>query len=294
MAPSVPGLGGAPATAAPPRASRRSRPAKRCWVDTTAECLELGVAADRTALDTAFRLVHDQYLWRGFITEPHPTGRRLNLRHALPATRVFLARAADRVVGTASLIPDSPLGLPMEDVFGPEVRALRAEGRRLGEISALAMDADRRAYGLPALVRLLRLVVVYALDVGGLDDVCMAVRPQHAAFYRQLGACRLMGEPRDYPKVHIDGAVGLRLDLHHVRAQMTAFADGEPPLAAIDAFLCSPAARAALGALLERQLPGATLSPADFAYFFDGQDVLGQATPADRAYVESFYGRGSS
>jgi hypothetical protein len=279
-----------PAPALRPAARPTPRPAKRCWTEIAPAGLDFGLASETDVLDAAFRLVHDQYVWRGFMAAAHASGRRVNLRHALPSTRVFVARAQGRVVGTASVIEDSPLGLPMEDVFGPEVAALRRNGRRIAEISALAMDGDRRAYGLPALIRLLRLIVVYALEVAGLDDLCMVVRPQHAPFYQQLSACRIMGAPRDYPKVHIEGAVALRLDLDQIRALIASCDAGEAPDSAVEAFLCRPGAREAVLAQLKQELPAATMTAGQFTHFFEGQDVLADATPRDRAYVEALYG----
>jgi N-acyl amino acid synthase FeeM len=269
-------------------AVRKPQSAKRS-ANRSPDQLSFALACDTITLDAAFRLVHDQYVWRGFMTAAHRSGRRVNLRHALPSTRVFVARAGDRVIGTASVIQDSPLGLPMEEIFGAEIAMLRREGRRVAEISALAMDADRRAYGLPALIRLLRLVLVYAVDLAGLDDLCMVVRPQHAAFYLRLSACRTMGEPRDYPKVHIEGAVALRVDLHEIRALIAAFDAGTPPDSATAAFLCSVATREALLTQLRREVPASTMTADRFAYFFAGQEVLSEASAKDRAYVEGLY-----
>jgi hypothetical protein len=105
-----------------------------------------------------------------FHAAPHASGRRVNLRHALPSTRVFVAQDGARVVGTATVFQDSPLGLPMHEVFGDQLAAMRARGSSVAEISALAMDGDRRAYGLPVLMRLLRLLLLYSASVARLDD----------------------------------------------------------------------------------------------------------------------------
>ena len=133
-----------PTVAVRQRESRWTRSSKR-------STLRFGVARDTTALDGAFRLVHGQYVWRGFMQAPHWSGRRVDLRHALPSTRVFVVQDGARVVGTASVFQDSALGLPMDGVFADQLAEMRATGRRVGEVSALAMDGDRRGYGLPVL-----------------------------------------------------------------------------------------------------------------------------------------------
>src|SRR5262245_46430519 len=227
------------------------------------------------------------------MTAPHPSGRRVNLRHALPSTRVFVASDGARVVGTASLIPDSPLGLPMDEVFQDQVDPFRRRGRLAAEVSALAMDSDRRAHGIPVLMRLLRMIVLHATEVARLDDLCMVVRPQHAEFYQHFFSCRIIGEPRDYEKVHIDGAVALHLDLDEVRALIRAMHTGQTPASDIQTFLYGREAYRAVLAQLHREVPASALTAQQFVHFFRDQDVLADASPSHRAYVTSLYAGGA-
>lgn len=278
-----------PATAtAPQRESRWTHPSKR-----STGTLRFGVARETAVLDGAFRLVHGQYVWRGFMGAPHPSGRRVNLRHALPSTRVFVARDGQRVVGTATVFQDSALGLPMDDVFADQLEAMRAAGRRVAEVSALAMDGDRRAYGLPVLMRLLRLVLVYASSVARLDDLCLVVRPQHVRFYQQLGTCRVMGEPRNYEKVNLEGAVALHIDLHEIRAMIDAIQAGQIPSSPVQAFIAGAAFENVV-AQLQREVPTAALTADQFAEFFVHDDVLDTATAWEREYLTSLHGVPSS
>jgi hypothetical protein len=250
--------------------------------------LHFGVANETAVLDGAFRLVHGQYVWRGFMSAPHASGRRVNLRHALPSTRVFVAQDGAQVVGTATVFQDSPLGLPMDEVFGDQLAAMRSRGRRVAEVSALAMDGDRRAYGLPVLMRLLRLVLLYSASVARLDDLCLVVRPQHAQFYQQLGTCQVMGEPRNYEKVNIEGAVALHIDLHEIRATIRAIQAGQTPANPIQAFIAG-AAFQEIVAQLEEEVPAAALTTEQFDEFFAPDDVLAAAAPWERMYVESLH-----
>jgi N-acyl amino acid synthase FeeM len=253
------------------------------------ERFQFGLARTTAILDAAFRLVHDQYVWRGFLDVPDSSGRRVNLRHALPTTRVFVVRDGARVVGTATIIPDSLLGLPMDEVFGDQLDGIRLSNRRAAEISALAMDADRRAHGVPVLMRLLRMILLYAAEVAWLDDLVLVVRPQHAAFYEQSFACGRIGPARDYPKVHIVGAVAMHLDLHEVRALIRAIEAGQAPATRNQAFLYGPDARRPVLAQLGCELRGSALTADQFDHFFRGHDVLTGASPVERAYVEALH-----
>ena len=105
---------------------------KAAWVqnDPLADGLDFGLATDRHTLEQAFRLQHDQYVAHGYM-DAHPSGWRLSLHNALSATHVFVARCGGRVVGTMTLIADSPLGLPMDEIYTDELRTLRKKSRRM-------------------------------------------------------------------------------------------------------------------------------------------------------------------
>lgn len=123
--------------------------------DETVGTLDFGLAVTFGDFDAAFRLLHDRYVWRGYLT-PEPSGRRLGLHNALPGTKLLVAKAEDRVVGTLTVVEDSCLGLAMDEAFGEELGRLRERGRRLAEASSLAVDRGYRASGIAILVRLLR------------------------------------------------------------------------------------------------------------------------------------------
>jgi hypothetical protein len=73
-------------------------------------------------------LVYDGYLKRGLM-QPHEARVRMTPYLALPQTVVFVALERGAVSGTVSLVPDGPMGLPMQKIYASEVAAVRAEGR---------------------------------------------------------------------------------------------------------------------------------------------------------------------
>jgi glycine/D-amino acid oxidase-like deaminating enzyme len=52
---------------------------------------------------------------------------RVTPGHAVPSTAVFVALKGAEVVGTMTLVEDSPLGVPMEPIFPPPLDPLYAE-----------------------------------------------------------------------------------------------------------------------------------------------------------------------
>src|SRR5262249_42662020 len=96
--------------------------------------LKFAIALGPDALAGAFRLVHDQYVSRGYML-PDPSGLRVGLHHTLPTTKVFVATLGPRVVGTMTLIEDSVLGLPMDELYRDDLAHFRDQGRRVNEVS---------------------------------------------------------------------------------------------------------------------------------------------------------------
>ncbi|HXG02588.1 MAG TPA: hypothetical protein VNO23_04125 [Candidatus Binatia bacterium] len=175
-----------------------------------------GLANELRAFDQAFRLVHDQYVRRGY-TEPHPSGRRITDHHRLPSTRVFVAEAGREVIGTVTLIEDSTAGLPMDEIYREELAQLRTATPRIAEVSALAADSQRRPAGVGVLMGLMRVLVIYAAEFARLDHLCIAVNPRHVPFYTTVLQFRQFGPRKAFPKVNGAPAVALHLELGFVR-----------------------------------------------------------------------------
>ena len=77
-------------------------------------------AAELTA---AYRLVHDQYVKRGY-QATNPKGVHFTPHFALPTSHTFIAFIGTAVVGTMTMTIDGALGLPMEQEYPDEIRAL--------------------------------------------------------------------------------------------------------------------------------------------------------------------------
>ena len=174
--------------------------------------IDTGLAITRGELDAASRLVHRCYLDRGYV-QPSADGRHVSPYLAMPSTAVFVARAGHAVVATVSLLEDSELQLPCDELYGAEMAALRRAGHRLGEVSALAVSEDHRGVALQAMRELVHVVGVYGRDVVDVDYLCIAVNPRHASFYESRLQFRRFGGLKAYAAVNGAPAVGLLLDL---------------------------------------------------------------------------------
>ena len=267
----------------PSPTTTRSR-LKAAWFqnDSLAVGLDFGLATDRHTLEQAFRLQHDQYVAHGYM-DAHPSGWRLSLHNALSATRVFVARSGGRVVGTVTLIADSPLGLPMEEIYTDELRRLRDARGNLAEVSALAMDREYQPSGVPILLRLIRMLVIYAAQTE--TDLCIAVNPHHAAFYRKAFHFQDIGGLRQYGKVNGAPAVALRLDLELARSLMSELRDGRRMISEVYKFLFHPANVEAVMTRLVKDLRRVLPLKERVEYFFSRHEAWTEASEADRAYI---------
>jgi predicted N-acetyltransferase YhbS len=254
--------------------------------DTIADDLDFGLAKDRHTLDQAFRLQHDQYVAQGYM-DAHPSGWRLSVHHALPSTRVFVALDNDRVVATMAVITDTRFGLPMADIYGDELQELRGLRRQLVEVSGLAVHPDFQKSGLAILLRLIRTVLLYSIEMAAAGGLCIAVNPHHEAFYRKAFGFKPFGGLKQYGKVNGAPALALHLDLDALRTFISELREGHPVDSEVYTFLFNPGAvepaMSQLGADLAQDFPRLE----DVRYFFSRHEIGTKMSPAEWTYVES-------
>jgi hypothetical protein len=115
-------------------------------------------------------------------------------------------------VGTLTVIADSPLGLPSDDLYGLELGRLRDSGRRLAEISSLAVDEGLKD-GSQVLVQLFNFSYLVARRVYKATDFVITVNPRHVKFYCRKFLFDFAGSERSYDKVGGAPAVLLSIPL---------------------------------------------------------------------------------
>ena len=177
------------------------------------EGMSIGRAVTAVELESAYQLVHDVFVEKGYIPVMEG-GIRLRPFECVPNMTTFVARDRGRVVGVMSIVPHHPdLGLPSDQAFSEEIGALRAAGRRVCEITNLAVEGKYRRSS--AFTELTRACFAQAL-AWQCDDVFIAISPGHAMFFEgvlQFDAC---GDQRSYSAEKMDIVEGKRLNLREV------------------------------------------------------------------------------
>ncbi|HET7033622.1 MAG TPA: long-chain N-acyl amino acid synthase, partial [Casimicrobiaceae bacterium] len=103
------------------------------------------------------------------------------------------AAAAEGMLGTCTLGFDGPRGLRAEATYGDVIRAARAAGRRVGEITRLAVDSTD---SMTVLASLFNLAYVAGKGIDEVTDVFVEVNPRHVVFYTRLLGFEIAGEER--------------------------------------------------------------------------------------------------
>lgn len=157
---------------------------------------------------SASLLIEKMYAWRGYGAEA--LGRD-------PNKITLVAYQEDRVVGTLTLGIDSPQGLVVDELYKCETDGLRAEGRRLCDITRLAVDQDIKSKSV--LAALFHLSFIYGRNIHQATDFLIEVNPRHVLFYQRMLGFEPIGEERVCPRVNAP-AILLRLDLAHADRQI--------------------------------------------------------------------------
>jgi len=160
---------------------------------------------------SASLLIQKMYSWRGY---------EANALNHDPNKITLVAYQDDKVVGTLTLGMDSPQGMVVDELYKREADLLRAAGRKLCDITRLAVDQDIKSKSV--LAALFHLSFIYGHNIHKATDFLIEVNPRHALFYQRMLGFEPYGEERICPRVNAP-AVLLRLDLAHADEQIVLY-----------------------------------------------------------------------
>lgn len=163
----------------------------------------LKIASTKLELEQAYKLLHDSYVGQGLM-DTHVSRMRFNIWLALPYTSVIIAKINDEVVGTVSLIMDSPVSLPADKIYKQENDLFRKNGNRLVEASAFAVNPKYRNSGHKISLYLMKYLYQYSKNHLHADMLCATVRTSAIDFYKALFAFKQTG--KNIPHTFVKGA----------------------------------------------------------------------------------------
>ena len=172
--------------------------------------------------NTASMLVNKMYAWRGYKIAWHA-------KHQ-PNRITLVASHGTAPMATISIGFDSPDGLLVDDLYQPEMDAMRDEGARICEFTKLAVDGAIRSKRV--LATLFHIAYIYSHRMNGFSDLLIEVNPRHVRFYEQMLGFEQAGPERLNQRVNAP-AVLLRLRFSHSESQINKFG-GHPEQARVE------------------------------------------------------------
>jgi len=178
------------------------------------ECNEYSVRRAATVLEykKAANLVMQMYSSKGYLTDSIA---------ALPRhddTITVDAHDARQIMATLTVRFDSlGAGLLADTLYAKEIDEFRATGRKICEMTKLAVDPRHGSKEL--LAALIQVAYLYAHVVRGASDLLIEVNPRHVGFYKRMLGFNEIGDRRMCPRVNAP-AVLLHVELDYMRQQI--------------------------------------------------------------------------
>lgn len=172
------------------------------------QVFKIRLAHSDERVNTASMLVQRKYAGRGYSAEGFQKA---------PERITLMAFQNDKVIGTLTLGLDSHKGLLVEDLYKAEIGSLRQAGRKVCELTKLAVDQTHGSKHV--LASLFHIAYIYGRVIQGYTDVVIEVNPRHVAFYKRMLGFSEFGSERLCSRVNAP-AVLLRLELDHVDQQI--------------------------------------------------------------------------
>ena len=177
--------------------------------------VRLAYNEDRRKL--ASLLVEKMYSWRGY--EANPLNRD-------PNKITLVAHQEDKIAGTVTLGLDSPAGLVVDELYKAEIDKLRAQGRKVAELTKLAVDEGGASKSV--LAALSHIAFIYAFHIHKYTDFVIEVYPRHVFFYKRMLGYEQIGEEKMCPRVGAP-AVLLHIDLDYIDRKTAELGGKLPP-----------------------------------------------------------------
>lgn len=178
------------------------------------------VAETKDELEGAYKLLHDCYVRMGLMS-PDPSGLRCNIYSFLPETTTVIVKSGEDVVGSVTLIKDSPIGLPSDKDYLNENNLIRAQGHRIVEVSALAIDPKFRNTNHAISLLLMKFLYNYSSNYFDSSILICTVHPRAGSFYKALWGFQQNGEVVEYKFVGGALAIHLSMELSKTKRSQT-------------------------------------------------------------------------
>lgn len=158
------------------------------------------LTTDPIEIESANRLVFANYVAANY-WENNAKHLENKFAHS-PMRKVIVAYENGHLIGTISLILDSPMGLPSDGAQAPLMQQLRANSGTFAEISGFAMDRGRTAQSRHALF-LVSYVLQYSFYYAGVDRLAASCIAAHSRFFESALGFSIISGPTRYRDANV-------------------------------------------------------------------------------------------
>lgn len=138
------------------------------------------IAETENEIQQAFSIVHDSYVDLGYM-DPDSSGLRINKFHLMPHSIIIVAKLDEEVIGTISILPDSALGLPVDQTW--DISHLKTNGELVAEISSLTIKKGFRSQRGRLLFPLFKMMFHFCQDILQVNHIVIATTLEVEPFY---------------------------------------------------------------------------------------------------------------
>lgn len=172
------------------------------------QSFKIRLAHTEERVNNASLLIQRMYMRRGYDVPG---------MQKVPDRITLMASQNEAIVGTLTLGIDAGNGLMADENYKKEVDQLRAEGRRVCELTKFAVDRTQGSKRV--LASLFHIAYIYGRILHKQTDVVIEVTPKHALFYKRMLGFEQFGEERLNSRVNTMGLL-LRLKIDYVDRQI--------------------------------------------------------------------------
>ena len=163
----------------------------------------------------AYRLLYDLYSKMG-IAQNNGDGLWLSIYDALPETITFVSEDSRGCTeGALTVVFDSAIGLPADDLYKNEIDKMRNSGEHVCEIVSLGINNEGRA-SIKILASLFYCAFLHAWQRENTTAVVITVHSDYEDFYHQRVSFEKLGPKRNYAKVNGAPTVLLNVSLNEL------------------------------------------------------------------------------
>jgi hypothetical protein len=176
---------------------------------------EVHVANQLILRQKAYELIHDLYLQMGIVRKKD-SDLWLSIYDALPNSVTFVAEDDQGCsAGTLTVVFDSPIGLPADELYQKEIDEISNSGRQICEFVSLGIS-NRAKNPIKILASLIYCAYLHAWSENNSRELIITIHSRFEKFYCRRIFFEKIGPERNYAKVNGAPTVLLKLSLKEV------------------------------------------------------------------------------